>query len=66
MSEAVTIDYTNWRGERRTRRIFPLDLRFGVSEWHKTPQWLLRAIDVDRGDGSEREFAMAGIHGWKP
>lgn len=58
----VVIDYTNWRGERAGRRILPLDLVFQATEWHPKEQWLLRAIDVEKGD--ERLFAVADIHSW--
>ncbi len=30
----VIIDYTNWRGERSVRRIFPLGISFENNEWH--------------------------------
>ena len=62
--QEVMMDYTNWRGERAMRRIQPLDWRFGRSEWHKDDQWLLRAVDVEKGE--VREFAMSGVHSWNP
>jgi hypothetical protein len=49
----VLIDYTNWRNVRAMRRIHPLEIRFGSSEWHKTEQWLLRAVDMDNGNASK-------------
>jgi len=58
----VGIDYTNWRGERTLREIIPISIRFGTSEWHPEPQWLLLAYDIDKQ--AEREFAMDGIHKW--
>ena len=60
----VRIDYTNWRGERRQRIVRVLDFRFGANEWHPEDQWLFRAYGVESGE--EREFAMAGLHGWTP
>ena len=62
--EIVEIDYTNWRGERRKRLVIPLSWTFAANEWHKTPQWLMRAIDMDTT--GEKTFAMSGIHSWKP
>ncbi|UYO50316.1 WYL domain-containing protein [Rhodopseudomonas palustris] len=62
-SEAL-IDYTNWRGERRWRRIVPLRIVFQNSEWHPAPQWIMHAVDVETG--AIREFAMKDIHEWKP
>lgn len=62
-SEAlVDVDYTNWRGERRTRTIIPVSIRFGSTAWHTVPQWLLSAVDIE--DGRTKEFAMASMHEW--
>jgi hypothetical protein len=62
-SGQVVIDYTNWKGERSTRTIIPIGLRFGASEWHADEQWLLEAHDVERG--VTRTFAMVSIHSWR-
>lgn len=62
--QAVVIDYTNWKNERRIRHIRPLSLRFGSSEWHEGAQWLLRGVEIEVG--STRDFAMKDIHSWKP
>lgn len=59
----VHIDYTNWRGERAIRVIKPLMISFGANEWHKEPQWLLYAFDVEKD--APRWFAMAAIHSWR-
>lgn len=67
----VIIDYTNHRGERRERRIRPTGLIWHPegTEWHKGPQWILWAVDLEP-TGSEprpvKGFAMTGIHSWKP
>ena len=53
--------YRNYKGEVRDRTVTPLGVRFGATEWHPEPQWLLRAFDHDKQ--AEREFAMAGIVG---
>lgn len=63
MSKRVTIDYTNYKHERKLRNIEPVRILFGSSEWHPEPQWLLRALDIDRG--VIREFAIANIHAWR-
>jgi hypothetical protein len=52
----VVIDYTNWRHERRKRTIKPVSIRFGATVWHKEPQWLLAATDVETGN----------LRGWTP
>lgn len=63
--EVVEIVYTNHRGETRARRILPMDLYFGTSEWHDEPQWLLSAVDVERGVC--RTFAMKAMRRfWRP
>lgn len=59
----VTIDYTNWRKERRRRKIQPLRLAFKNTEWHPDTQWLLEAADCE--DGKIKEFAMKDIHSWE-
>lgn len=62
-SDTVEIDYTNWRGERRTRAIIPLSLDFASNQWHAEPQWLLLAIDMETT--GEKTFAMKDIHSWR-
>lgn len=41
---SARILYENHRKEVAIRHIIPEVIRHGTSEWHKTPQWLLRAI----------------------
>ena len=60
----VKIDYTNWKGQRRTRVILPIEMFFGKSDWHRGDQWLLNAYDFDAT--AQRTFAMKGIHSWEP
>jgi hypothetical protein len=52
----IEFEYCNWEGRKSLRRARPISIRFGKSEWHPTPQWLMRAFDPDKGE--EREFAM--------
>ena len=63
-AEIIEIDYVNWRGQRSTRTIKPLRLVWGSNEWHPTPQWLVEAIDCEKGD--VRGFALKGIRTWSP
>jgi predicted DNA-binding transcriptional regulator YafY len=60
----VKILYTNWRGENRNRTITPIEggLYYGTSQWHTTPQWLLKAIDGETGE--TRCFAMDNVSQW--
>ena len=69
MGEAVTILYTNYRGETAVRRILPSHedharqaLWFGSTAWHSTPQWLLTAMDLEKGE--RRDFAVSDIKAW--
>jgi predicted DNA-binding transcriptional regulator YafY len=62
MSEAVSIHYTNHRGETAVRRILPRSMWHGSTQWHPQPQWLMRAFDLDKRE--VRDFAMAGISKW--
>jgi hypothetical protein len=54
--DAVTLTYTNWRGETAVRSIIPRGVWYGSTEWHPEPQWLLRALDVEKQ--AERDFAL--------
>lgn len=68
-SMLVEIDYTNHRGERRKRLIYPISMKFTENEWHKGLQWIVNAIDYGnnpKGYGQERTFAMNNVHSWKP
>jgi hypothetical protein len=71
-AQDVVIDYTNWRGHRRKRRIRPLfgTLRFTETPHHKPAQWVFDAVDMEHvADGvvspARRTFALAGIHSWE-
>ena len=62
--QAVTIEYTNHRGERRKRRIVPMSgsLRYGKTDFHTVEQWLFDARDLERN--VIRTFALGGVPGW--
>lgn len=62
-SRLAEIDYTNWRGERAVRKIIPICIFYASNTYHKDEQWLLEAIDHDKGE--IRIFAMNKIHSWK-
>lgn len=62
-AHVVEIDYTNWRGERRLRRIAPMRFDFLATEWHPEPQWICWAQDL--ADGAVKAFALAGVHAWR-
>lgn len=58
----VRIVYTNYRRQTAVRSIIPERVWFGSTEWHPEPQWLLDALDVEKGE--RRSFAMADIRCW--
>jgi hypothetical protein len=60
----VTIDYTNWSGQRRIRDVKPIEIEWGATKWHPVNQWLLRAKDME--DGEVKMFALQDIHSWTP
>ena len=53
----LRITYRNWRGEVGERNIVPQSVWFGATEWHPEPQWMLSALDTDKG--AARDFALA-------
>lgn len=58
----VRILYTNYRDETGVRTILPQRIWFGATPWHPEPQWLLDALDMDKG--VMRSFALADVKSW--
>lgn len=54
--------YRNHRGETAWRTITPLRVWFGATEWHPEPQYLLKAVDTEKG--AERDFALRDVLRW--
>lgn len=66
MPRSALVDYVNWRGERRWRRIQPVAVVHGWNEWHPTPQWLMVALDLEQPFHDELQtFALSGIKEWR-
>lgn len=61
--KSVKIKYKNYREIISQRLIEPIQIRFGSTEWHPEPQWLLRAFDISKN--AEREFAIKDIMHWQ-
>ncbi len=59
---SVRILYRNWKGDVAVRRIMPIEIWFGSTEWHKQDQWLLAATDLDKNE--RRDFALQDIVEW--
>lgn len=62
IGQPIEIDYTNYRGERGKRKIYPLDFYRGSTEHHPEEQYLLLAYDPGKEDF--RVFAFNSIHTW--
>lgn len=60
--DRVTLDYTNYRGERALRTVTPWGVEWGTTDWHPEPGWLLTCYDHDRA--ACRVYALSGIHSW--
>ncbi|HEY1096573.1 MAG TPA: hypothetical protein VGF14_04980 [Alphaproteobacteria bacterium] len=61
-AKIVKINYTNYRGETAIRRIVPIKIWFGQTEWHPHDQWLMDALDVEKNEN--RSFALKDIKEW--
>ena len=53
--------YRNWKGEISWRTLTPIEVWWGTTEWHKQPQWFLKAQDHSRE--AIRDFALADFLG---
>ena len=62
LDKAVTVEYKNWQGETGKRKIVPMKITWGATEWHPKEQWLLKVWDLDRNDF--RMFALTDIKQW--
>jgi hypothetical protein len=52
----LEMTYRNWKGKVSQRRISPVSIRIGTTEWHPEPGALLLAKDMDKNE--MREFAL--------
>lgn len=62
--EAVTMTYTNWRGETSVRRTIPVGIEFKSTDFHPEQQWILRGWCFDRN--AWRDFALADCDFTRP
>lgn len=58
-SQVITFLYRNWKGEIRERRVIPIEIEFTHDDYHFPDQWLMHAIDMDKG--ARRTFAFENI-----
>ena len=48
--------YKNYRGETSLRTIIPLEFHYGLTEYHKEEQWLMKVWDLDKN--AFRDYAL--------
>lgn len=58
--QPITVRYRNWRGETAIRTIVPIRIWHGATEWHPEAQWLMEAVDSERG--VVRDFALRDMN----
>lgn len=44
----VYVEYKNYRGEVARRKVSPVGVWYGVTDWHKSPGWLVHLYDWDK------------------
>lgn len=62
-NQSITFTYTNWRGETAERQCIVQEILYGETEYHPTPQFLLKGFDKDKG--SVRIYALADMKNLK-
>ncbi|MCM1507950.1 MAG: hypothetical protein NC177_12580 [Ruminococcus flavefaciens] len=63
MDKLVSFKYINYKGKLSIRRVRPIEIWFGSTNYHSENQWLLKAFDIDKND--YRNFAMKDIQEWR-
>jgi len=60
---SITFNYRNYRGEVAERRVHPIKIWYGLSDYHLAngAQWFLQAYDPTKGE--DRDFALNDIIG---
>lgn len=60
----VEIDYTNHRGERRLRKIKPINCEISSNKYHPKLCWMWNAKDVE-DNNIVKTFPVSNIHSWR-
>jgi predicted DNA-binding transcriptional regulator YafY len=55
----LSFEYTNWEGEEAVRKVVPIKIWYGKTEFHPKEQWFLKAMDIEKNE--ERDFAVKDI-----
>ena len=58
-ADVLNVSYTNWKGRTSVRRVILSTMRFGTSEWHTEPTWLISAFDLDDPAKIWKEFDLS-------
>ena len=58
---AIKVTYKNWRGKEGIRRILPIRIFYGSTEWHPEEQWLIEVYDLDKK--AKRDYALRDLRG---
>jgi hypothetical protein len=64
--DAVSVDYTNHRGERGVRHVIPLSLpprKMPTDHQYHPGAWVIEVWDLDRQ--AQRSYALKDIHSWE-
>lgn len=57
----MSVEYTNYKGERRRRKFLPLgSVEFGSNNWHPEPHYYMKVLDVDINE--VRDCPLSGFH----
>ncbi len=57
--QPLTFTYSNHKGITSSRKVMPINLYWGSTEYHEEYQWLLKAFDLDKNE--IRVFAVRDI-----
>jgi len=55
----LVFKYKNWEGKNAVRKVEPIKIWFGKTQWHPRNQWFLKAKDLDKNE--ERDFALRDV-----
>ena len=53
----LDLTYTNHRGDTASRTVSPVNIWFGVTEWHPKGGWLMKCWDWDKH--AERDYLLS-------
>lgn len=55
----LVFTYRNWSNKISERTVLPISTFYGVTEYHRTPQWFLKCLDLNKKQ--YRDFAIRDI-----